>query len=255
MADFIEEIVTDLLSGYREVMGNVFNNFTFTILWIIIIYTIYMVLGFIFPPIKNFLRNFLFRPFRLLHIWFHIQACKNLNNKTLRQGIRPKMRVRVSLSMGSYKGYERTMIMLAPTDDRLTVREATRIANASFVPSIMILGVLMMLSPFMMNNLFLIIIHSYLLLGTLTVLMPSRSDNQFIINTFIIKTTISAWYFVFPLIIFAISAGLHVLKYDLMDTFPPFWWVTSIGWGLYSVFIYFNALTIIIMLTYNKDIL
>lgn len=251
----IENAIIGIIDAYANSMGNVFSNIVGTILLIFLGWLVYSIISHFLPGFDSFMRNTLFRPFRLLHMWFHLQMAKDLNRERIQEDRRPNLSIYLSFRFGSSAAGETEKSTVALTsfgDSDLTVRDAWKLANAPMIPTVVMLGILMMLTPFMMNNIILIIFHMYLLFGTVFILRPTAADNQFIMYTILAKTTISAWYMVYAGVVFLITVSIHAMKYELTGIKPPFWWVMPFLWGLYSVIIYFSALMTAVALSHNS---
>jgi len=246
MQDFITDWINDLGTIYSGFLGGFVTNIFTTIFLIVLIRIVYEFASMIFPGIKSLVYT-VFKPFRLLHIWFHIQAAKSLNTK---YGKKTHFSVLFSTGMGA--GSERSLISIVSTD-RFTTKDAISIARAPLYPSLIMLLALIIIGPLMQQGIF-VFIHLYFLAGITLVMLPSGHDNLFIFNTILTRTTISAWYMVLPIVSFALTATIYTFKYQLLDVYPPFWWVEPFIMGLYSTWIYLIALAFVVWKTSDDGI-
>ena len=252
MQDFVMDWINDLGTIYQGFLSNFLSNFLMTIFLIFLIRIVYEIVTMIFPGIKNLVYT-IFKPFRLLHIWFHIQAAKNVNTKNHKNNPNQRKKVNFSVlfSTGMGSGSERSIISMASTDE-FSTKDAIAIAKAPMMPALVMLLFLILIGPLMTEGLF-VFIHLYFLIGITLVMLPSGHDNLFVFNTILTKTNLSAWYLIFPFIAFTLTATLYTFKYQLLDSYPPFWWIEPFVMGLYSTWIYLVLLTLVIWLTAGKE--
>lgn len=249
MQDIISNFVDDIGSVYSGFLSNFISNLLGTIFLIILIRIIYELVSTIFPGIKGLVYT-LFKPFRLLHIWFHIQAAKNINEKKGNEKNKATdFSVLFSTGMGSNS--EQSLISVVSTKN-FTIKDAITIAKAPLMPSLVMLIFLILIGPIMNEGIF-IFIHLYFLLGITLVMLPSGHDNLFVFNTILTKVNLSAWYFIFPFISFSLTTALYTYKYQILNSYPPFWWVEPLVMGLYSSWLYLILLAGVIWFTGEKD--
>lgn len=254
MQDIIADLGIDLGSMYHGLLKTFLTNLLGTFFLIFLIRIGYELVSMIFPGIRS-LVYFLFKPFRLLHVWFHIQAAKNLNEKARRENPTraKKVNVGVLFSTGMSSSSEKSTVAIASGYDAdLSVKDAISIANAPLFPALLMLFFLVLIAPVMTEGL-LVFIHMYFLVGITLVLFPSGQDSIFIFNTILTQSNVSAWYMVFPFISFCLTAVLYSLKYQFYGVYPPFWWIEPFVMGLYSTWLYLMLLAAVIWLTSTKD--
>ena len=96
------DAVMVFMGAYITFIGGAWHNLLLNILWSIIIRQIFELLCALFPFIKG-IANTIFSPFRFLHIWFHLQAVKNLNNNRRKLG-RTEMKDQINLGLSFRTG-------------------------------------------------------------------------------------------------------------------------------------------------------
>ncbi len=252
MQDFVSDWITDLGTIYQGFLSNFISNLFTTIFLIFLIRIVYEIVTMIFPGIKNLVYT-IFKPFRLLHIWFHIQAAKNINAKSHQENPQRGKKVDFSVlfSTGMGSGSEHSIISIVSTDE-LTTKDAMAVAKAPLKPALVMLLSLIMIGPLMTEGIF-VFVHLYFLIGVTLVMFPSGHDNLFVFNTILTKTNLSAWYLIFPFIAFSLTTMLYSFKYQLLNSYPPFWWVEPFVMGLYSTWLYLILLALVVWLTAEKD--
>ena len=252
MQDIISDLIGDLGIAYKSLLGNFLSNFLTTIFLIILIRIIYSLVSGIFPGVKNLVYT-VFKPFRLLHIWFHIQAAKEVNEQysidNPNHGKKTNFSVLFSTGVGANS--EHSFISFATTDD-FTTKDAIAIARAPLMPALVMLLGLILIGPLMTEGIF-IFIHLYFLIGVTLVMFPSGHDNMFIFNTILTKSKLSAWYMVMPFVAFALTATIYTVKYDLLGVYPAFWWVEPFVMGLYSGWLYLVLLATVVWLNSRNE--
>lgn len=247
MQDIISNWFNDIGIMYSGLLSNFVTNLFSTIFLIIAIRIGYEAITMIFPGAKN-LAYAIFKPFRLLHIWFHIQAAKSVNAeaKAKNPDAPNKVHFSVLFSTGMGSQSERSSIsMITGLGDELTVKEAVTIAKAPMNPALVMIFFSILAGPLMTEGI-LIFLHMYILAGVTLVMLPSGHDNLFIFNTILTRTKLSAWYMIFPFVAFALTATIYSLKYELLGVFPSFWWIEPFVMGLYSTWLYLMLLTLVI---------
>ena len=252
MQDFVTDWINDLGIVYQGFLSNFLSNLLSTIFLIFLIRIVYEFVTMIFPGIKNLVYT-IFKPFRLLHIWFHIQAAKNVNsyNRQSNPHQRKKVDFSVLFSTGVGSGSERSIISIASTDE-FNTKDAISIAKAPLLPALVMLLFLILIGPLMKEGIF-VFIHLYFLIGITLVMFPSGHDNLFVFNTILTKSNLSAWYLIFPFISFSLTATLYTFKYQLSNIYPPFWWIEPFVMGLYSTWLYLMLLAFVVWLSAKKD--
>ena len=247
----MEDVIVIFAQEYTRFIGNSWHRLLETIFWLLVIRQVYELLGAIFPFIKG-LANTIFIPFRVLHVWFHVQAVKNLNSNRKKLG-RKSNTDQISLGLAFRTGLGigkegSSLNIFSVLNNDLEIREAMYIANAPTLPGFALLIATALAGPLMTASI-LPIIHLYLILGISIALLPSSSDTLYIINTIIVKTKISVWYIVFIPIIFFISAGIYSLKYEIIGYYPEFWWLEPVIMGVWSAWVYILLLSFVIYFT------
>ena len=252
MQDIIADFIGDIGVAYKGLLGNFLSNFLTTIFLIILIRIIYTVVSGIFPGIKNLVYT-VFKPFRLLHIWFHIQAAKEVNEKYNLENPNhgKKTNFSVLFSTGVGANSEHSFISFSTTDD-FSTKDAIAIARAPLMPALVLLLGLILIGPLMTEGIF-IFIHLYFLIGVTLVMFPSGHDNMFIFNTILTKSKLSGWYMIMPFIAFALTATVYTVKYDLLGTYPSFWWIEPFVMGLYSAWLYLVLLATVVWLNGRNE--
>lgn len=252
----MQDALLVFITEYTKFIGNSWSNLLLNITYLIILRQIYELLAAMFPFIRS-IANTLFAPFRFLHVWFHLQAVKNLNanrRKLGRDQLRDQINLGLSFRTGLSTGREGSSVnIFSAMNNDLEIRESMYIANAPTLPGFAFLIAIVLAGPVMQASI-MPWIHLYFILGITLVLLPSGSDTMFILNTILVKTKVSAWYIIFIPMIFFISAGIYSLKFSMLGYYPEWWWLEPIIMGTWSTWVYILLLGGIIFFT-NVDTL
>ncbi|MFX1537024.1 MAG: hypothetical protein ACFFDI_22640 [Promethearchaeota archaeon] len=165
---------------------------------LVVIYLILQVLSFLFPVVKRLITT-IFLPFRLLHIWLHLEAAKKLDLYN------PKS--------------EETLVMTrfftgVTGDDRVSLgikapkntKDAYRIATAPTKGAVILIALSFVISPILlMFGLVGFFIHLYVLFGSLTTLWSDGKDYLFVYQIALVNADLSPRYLAWTVPVFGVS--------------------------------------------------
>ncbi|MFX0065316.1 MAG: hypothetical protein ACFFC7_24360 [Candidatus Hermodarchaeota archaeon] len=165
---------------------------------LVIIYLVLQVLGFLFPVVKR-LTNTLFLPFRILHIWLHLEAAKKLGL----QGPDSKEDLIITRFITSVNGDDRaSMGIKAPKN----TKDAYKIAMAPTKGAVILIALSFIISPILLIfGLIGFFIHLYILFGALTTLWSDGRDYLFVYQIAVINADLSSRYLAWVIPVFGIS--------------------------------------------------
>ncbi|MFX1250722.1 MAG: hypothetical protein ACFFCZ_03825 [Promethearchaeota archaeon] len=165
---------------------------------LIIIYLILQVLGFLFPVVKR-ITAAIFLPFRLLHVWFHLDAAKKLGLQTSDS----EETLVISRFLTSVAGEDRVSLGIkAPKN----TKDAYRIATAPTKGAIILIILSFVISPVLLIfGLVGFIVHLYVLLGSLTTLWADAKDYLFVYQTAVLNADLSPRYLAWVVPVFGVS--------------------------------------------------
>ncbi|MFX1250621.1 MAG: hypothetical protein ACFFCZ_03320 [Promethearchaeota archaeon] len=199
-----EELVLDwgmnLLNWYLKTFM-VFISFEMLLLQLellIIVYLVLQALGFLFPGIGR-LVTAIFLPFRILHVWLHLDAANKLDLQT--------------------SDSEESLIITRfftsiNTDDRTSLgikapkytQDAYRIATAPTKGAIVLIILSFLLSPVLVIfGIIGLVIHLYILLGSLTTLSADIKDYLFVYQIALVNSDLSPRYLAWAIPLFAVT--------------------------------------------------
>ncbi|MFX0092212.1 MAG: hypothetical protein ACFFBD_10660 [Candidatus Hodarchaeota archaeon] len=176
---------------------------------LIIIYLVLQVLGLLFPLVKRIMAT-IFLPFRLFHVWLHLQAAQKLELHT------PEV--------DDYLVINRFFTSIT-SDDRATLgikapkntRDAYRIAIAPTKGAVILIALSFVLSPILLIfgplGFF---IHLYILFGSLTTLWADVKDYLFVYQVALLNADLSLRYLGWVVPVFGVSfMGTLIATYDV----------------------------------------
>lgn len=148
------------------------------------------------PPLKSFIDTIMV-PFRIVHIWLHMQAARDIINKRKISGNLENF----SLSFVSFfsTGFgtkaENPAIALSGI---CSPKEASRIANAPFKGALTFLVMLILLTPILRTTFIGKLIHLYIFIGIVTTSFPSGSDYKYTYNMLLMNSQVSFNWLLLP---------------------------------------------------------
>ncbi|MFX0064906.1 MAG: hypothetical protein ACFFC7_22245 [Candidatus Hermodarchaeota archaeon] len=165
---------------------------------LVLIYLVLQILGFLFPIIKR-ITTTIFLPFRLLHVWLHLEAAKKLGLQTSSS----EETLVISRFLTSVIGEDRVSLGIKAPQN---TKDAYRIATAPTRGAIVVILLSFVLSPLLfLFGLVGFLIHLYLLLGSLTTLWTDAKDYLFVYQTALINADLSPRYIAWTAPIFIVS--------------------------------------------------
>ncbi|MFX0090419.1 MAG: hypothetical protein ACFFBD_01555 [Candidatus Hodarchaeota archaeon] len=165
---------------------------------LIVIYLVLQVLGILFPLVKRITAT-IFLPFRVLHVWLHLQTAQKLDLLTS-EANEPLVMNRF---LTGITGNDRSSIGIkAPKN----TRDAYRIATAPTKGAIALIMLSFVLSPILlMFGMIGFFIHLYILLGSLTTLWADGKDYLFAYQVALLNADLSPRYLGWAVPVFGIS--------------------------------------------------
>lgn len=153
------------------------------------------------PPLKAFIDTIMV-PFRVIHIWLHMQAARDIINKRKLSGDMENF----SLSFVSFfsTGFgtkaESPAIALSGI---CSPKEASRIANAPLKGALTFLVMLLLLTPILRTTFIGKLIHLYIFIGVVTTSFPSGSDYKYTYNMLLMNSQIDFNWLLLPVAAFS----------------------------------------------------
>ncbi|MFW9997888.1 MAG: hypothetical protein ACFFD4_37955 [Candidatus Odinarchaeota archaeon] len=200
-----------LLGPFVDVYGKMLAGFPLNILSYIlsaILLALFMQVVFsIIPQLKSIIDAIMF-PFRILHIWLHVQAAREVIEKAKASETNngPSLRFVSYYTTGFSVKEEKHSIALSGT---CSPREAAKIANAPLKGALILLIVLTMLTPLLRESFTGKLIHLYIFIGIATSSFPSASDYKFTYNMVLLNSSIRPSLTLLP--VAAFSAGFIIV--------------------------------------------
>ncbi|MFX0061667.1 MAG: hypothetical protein ACFFC7_05720 [Candidatus Hermodarchaeota archaeon] len=196
---------------------------------LVLIYLVLQVLGLVFPVVKR-LTTLIFLPFRVLHVWFHLDAANKLDLQTPNS----EESLVITRFFTSVNSDDRASLGIkAPKN----TRDAYRIATAPTKGALVLIGLSFLLSPILfMFGVVGFFIHLYILLGSLTTLWADSKDYLFVYQTAVLNADLSPRYLAWTVLIFAVSfIGTLVITNDLFRAFLSgvgltFFYILALVW-------------------------
>ncbi|MFX0095084.1 MAG: hypothetical protein ACFFBD_25340 [Candidatus Hodarchaeota archaeon] len=189
---------------------------------LVVIYLVLHVLGLLFPLIKRII-TVTFLPFRVLHIWLHLQIAHKLNlqNPDEDEGLM------INRFITSTTGDDQTLLGIkAPKN----TRDAYRIATAPTKGALVLIILSFVLSPIlMMIGTIGFLIHLYILLGSLTTLWSDPKDYLFVYQLALMNVDLSPRYLGWAVPIFSISViSTLIVTSDILEAL-----LTGVGFTVF----------------------
>ncbi|MFW9997542.1 MAG: hypothetical protein ACFFD4_36210 [Candidatus Odinarchaeota archaeon] len=143
----------------------------------------------IFPPLKSLVDAIMF-PFRIVHIWLHVQEARKIIKKRQERDYNDDFSLAFTtlFTTGFGTKTEKPIIALSGT---CTPREASRIANAPIKGVLAFLLLLTILTPVFRISFIGKTIHLYMFIGIATTSFPSASDYKYTYNMLLLNSQVS----------------------------------------------------------------
>ncbi|MFX0064801.1 MAG: hypothetical protein ACFFC7_21715 [Candidatus Hermodarchaeota archaeon] len=200
----IEDLVaswgTDLLTWYAQTFMVLVSPdmLLVQVELLVLIYLVLQVIGFAFPVVKR-LTRLIFLPFRVLHVWFHLDAANKLDLQT------PDAEERLVITRfltGVNNDDRASLGIKAPKN----TRDAYRIATAPTKGALILIGLSFLISPILfIFGVVGFFIHLYILLGSLTTLWADGKDYLFVYQTAVLNADLSPRYLAWIVPVFSVS--------------------------------------------------
>lgn len=210
--DLVSNWITELLNWYAQTFMIIISPemLLLQLELLVIIYLILQVLGFLFPVVKRLVNTF-FLPFRILHVWLHLDAAKKLDLQT----VDSEESLVITRFFASVNSNDRASLGIkAPKN----TRDAYRIAIAPTKGAIILIAMSFLLSPLLlMFGVVGFFIHLYVLLGSLTTLWADAKDYLFVYQTAVLNADLSPRYLAWTVPVFAVSfIGTLIVSNDFL---------------------------------------
>ncbi|MFX1254352.1 MAG: hypothetical protein ACFFCZ_22260 [Promethearchaeota archaeon] len=180
---------------------------------LIIIYLVLQVLSFLFPVVKRLITT-IFLPFRLLHVWLHLEAAKKLDLYSSE----PEETLVLTRFFTSVTGDDRVSLGIkAPKN----TKDAYRIATAPTKGALILIALSFVISPILLIfGLLGFFIHLYILFGALTTLWSDGKDYLFVYQIALTNADLSPRYLAWVVPVFVVSfMSTLATTYDLFRGF------------------------------------
>jgi len=203
----------------------------------------------ILPPVKSIVDTIMV-PFRIIHIWLHVQAARDVIKKRELSGDKKDF----SLSFVSFfsTGFGTKAEQPAIAISGLcSPKEASRIANAPLKGALAFLLALTLLTPLLRTTFIGKIIHLYIFVGVVTSSFPSGSDYKFTYNMLLMNSQINFSWLLLPVAGFS-SAFVVLLALTENLIFALIWGIAATSlctWLVMMINIRMKAITNI-----NEDV-
>ncbi|MHA2295445.1 MAG: hypothetical protein ACXAEU_16650 [Candidatus Hodarchaeales archaeon] len=194
---WLNTLLYPIVDIYGQVLAGFPFNFLSYILSAVFLALFIQAVFFIFPPIKTIVDTIMF-PFRIIHVWLHVQEARKIIEN--RQSDGNSLKFLSYFSTGFSVKAEKSGIALSGI---CTARDASRIANAPLKGVSLILLVLIFLTPILRVSFVGKLIHMYIFIGITTSSFPSSSDYKFAYNMLLLNTSIPSSRTLLPLVGFS----------------------------------------------------
>jgi hypothetical protein len=191
----------------------------------------------IFTPLKSFVEMIMV-PFRILHIWLHMQAARDIIDNRQKNGDLENFSLSFTSFFGTGWGTKAETPAIA-LSGICSPREASRIANAPLKGTLVLIFMLTLLTPLLRTSFVGMIIHLYLFVGIATTSFPSASDYKYTYNMLLLQTRLNFYWLLLPVGAFSSS---FVLTMALTENV-----VFAIIWGIAMTTFSTWALLMVIM--------
>jgi hypothetical protein len=217
-------ILGPLVDAYGTMLAGFPLNILSYIVSAILLALFMQVVFAIFPPIRAVVDTIMV-PFRIIHIWLHIQAARDVIDKRNLSGDKKNF----SLSFISFfsTGFgtksEQSAIAL---NGLCSPKEASRIANAPLKGTLVLLLMLTLLTPLLRATFIGKLIHLYIFIGVVTTSFPSGSDYKYTYNMLLMNSQINFNWLLLPVGAFS-STFIVILALTENVIFAILWGVAA----------------------------
>ncbi|MFW9997926.1 MAG: hypothetical protein ACFFD4_38145 [Candidatus Odinarchaeota archaeon] len=228
-------ILKPLVDAYGTMLeGFPLNIFSYIISAILLALFMQAVFA-IFPPLKSIVDTIM-APFRIIHIWLHMQAAREIIEKRQKKGDLENFSLSFTSFFGTGFGTKAETPAIA-LSGICSPKEASRIANAPLKGTLVLLLMLTLLTPFLRTTFVGKIIHLYLFIGIATASFPSGSDYKFTYNMLLLQTRLNFQWLLLPAAGFS-SAFIIIMVLTENVVFAIIWGIamtTFSTWALLMV--------------------
>jgi hypothetical protein len=198
---------------------NILSYIISAIMLALVMQAVFMML----PPLKSIVDSIMF-PFRIIHVWLHIQEARkvieeNRANGTLKSD---SLQFASYFATGLTMKEEKTGMALTGT---CNPREASRIASAPLKGALVLLLGLVLLTPFLRTSFIGKLIHLYIFIGIATASFPSASDYKFTYNMVLLNFSVSAPWILIPVAAF-VASFIIVITFTGNILFAVIWGIS-----------------------------
>ncbi|MFW9990788.1 MAG: hypothetical protein ACFFD4_01890 [Candidatus Odinarchaeota archaeon] len=206
---WLNALLLPLTDAYSQMLEGFPLNFFSYVISAFMLGIVMQAIFMIIPPLKAAVDAIMF-PFRMLHVWLHVQAARGVMTRQQVNGERGgnSLRFISYFSTGSGTRTEKTGFVLSGT---CTPREASTIANAPLKGALALLMLLTLLTPFFRTSFLGKLIHLYIFTGIATASFPSGSDYRFTYNMVLLNAALPSPWLLLPAAVF--TAGFITVIY------------------------------------------
>ncbi|MFW9991830.1 MAG: hypothetical protein ACFFD4_07200 [Candidatus Odinarchaeota archaeon] len=204
---WLNALLLPLIDAYSHMLEGFPLNFFSYVISAFMLGVVMQAIFMIIPPLKTAVDTIMF-PFRLLHVWLHVQAARGVMAKqqTGREQAGNSLHFISYFSTGFGTKTEKTGFALNGT---CSPREASTIANAPLKGALALLMLLTLLTPFLRTSFLGKLIHLYIFIGIATASFPSGSDHKFTYNMILLNANLPSAWFLLPAAVF--TAGFIIV--------------------------------------------
>ncbi|MHA2027787.1 MAG: hypothetical protein ACW99Q_00240, partial [Candidatus Kariarchaeaceae archaeon] len=217
-------ILNPLVDAYGTMLAGFPLNILSYLVSAILLALFMQVVFALLPPVRAIVDTIMV-PFRIIHIWLHIQAARDIIDKRNLSGDKKNF----SLSFVSFfsTGFgtksEQSAIAL---NGLCSPKEASRIANAPLKGTLVLLLMLTLLTPLLRTTFIGKLIHLYIFIGVVTTSFPSGSDYKYTYNMLLMNSQINFSWLLLPVGAFS-STFIVILALTENVIFAILWGVAA----------------------------
>ncbi|MFW9995857.1 MAG: hypothetical protein ACFFD4_27710 [Candidatus Odinarchaeota archaeon] len=229
---WLNALLAPMVGAYGKLLDGFPLNFFSYILSAVLLALFMQVVFAIFPPLKA-LVDTIMAPFRLLHIWFHVQSARVIIEKRKKSSRQDdfSLAFNVLFSTGLGTNAEKPVIALSGT---CSPREAASIANAPLRGALLLLLFLTLLTPFLRTSFVGKLIHLYLFTGIATSSFPSASDYKYTYNMLLLNSQLVFSWLLLPVAAFSVFFILLIIWTGNL-VYAVIWGIAAISLSTWSL--------------------
>ncbi|MHA2299202.1 MAG: hypothetical protein ACXAEU_15315 [Candidatus Hodarchaeales archaeon] len=235
---WLNALLFPLVDAYSHMLEGFPLNFFSYIISAFMLGMVMQLIFLLLPPLKSAVDAVMF-PFRLLHVWLHVQAAREIiEKKQVGNGSSDNSLEFISyFSTGFNVKAEKSSLVLGGI---CSPREASTIANAPLKGALALLLLLTLLTPILRTSFIGKLIHLYIFVGIATASFPSTSDYKFTYNMVLVNASLPSKWILLPAIAFA-TGFLVVITWSSNIIFALIWGIAVsvlTTWALLMVIIW-----------------